>query len=103
MNYQELKGKTRLLLLARQAGIGFATAQRFVEEEARVIIFDWNQEGLKPCDFVSAALTAAGLRVDVSSPEQVQAGFQQVDELLGGIDDAHFQCRDQCAQALFRN
>ncbi len=82
--YQELKGK-RVVITGAASGIGFATAQRFVEEEAQVIIFDWNQEALNHAISFLPALTA-GLRVDVSSPEQVQAGFQQVDELLGGID-----------------
>lgn len=82
--YQDLKGK-RVVITGAASGIGFATAQRFVEEEAQVIIFDWNRDALDQALALLPELKA-GLLVDVSSPEQVQAGFEQVDELVGGID-----------------
>ena len=74
--YQDLKGK-RVVITGAASGIGFATAQRFVEEEAQVIIFDWNQDALDQAITLLPELRA-GLLVDVSAPDQVQAGFEKV-------------------------
>jgi NAD(P)-dependent dehydrogenase (short-subunit alcohol dehydrogenase family) len=82
--YRDLEGK-RVVITGAASGIGQATAQRFVEEGAQVIIFDWNQQTLDETLSLMPGLRG-GVCVDVSEPEQVQAGFAQVDELVGGVD-----------------
>jgi NAD(P)-dependent dehydrogenase (short-subunit alcohol dehydrogenase family) len=56
------------------SGIGLATAQLFVEEGARVTIFDINTSD------------ANSLRVDITSSPEVEAAIQQVLRTYGRID-----------------
>jgi meso-butanediol dehydrogenase / (S,S)-butanediol dehydrogenase / diacetyl reductase len=82
--YKDLEGK-RVVITGGADGIGFATAKRFIDEGALVVIFDLDREK-------SATLTEKlpGLKgsvvVDVSSPEAVPLAFEKVDEIMGGID-----------------
>jgi len=82
--YQDLAGK-RVVITGAASGIGYATAQRFVEENAHVIMFDWDQQALDQA-FTTLPQLRGGITVDVSQPDQVRAAFKQVDELVDGID-----------------
>ena len=81
-----LPGK-RVLISGGSSGIGQATAQRFLEEGARVFLC-----GLDP-DEVAAAVTglaefgtAAGIAADVSREDDVTRLVGSAREALGGID-----------------
>lgn len=82
--YEELKGK-RVIITGGASGIGFATARRFSEEGADVVIFDVNQEALANAGKELSGL-AGTVAVDVSSEPSVKQGFLEVDRLIGGID-----------------
>jgi meso-butanediol dehydrogenase/(S,S)-butanediol dehydrogenase/diacetyl reductase len=82
--YEELQDK-RVVVTGGASGIGFAPAQRFAKEGAKVVIFDWNEAALKNVLAENPDL-AGGVKVDVSNPESVKEGFLKVDEILGGID-----------------
>jgi len=75
----------RVLITGGASGIGAATARRFVEEGARVVVLDRDEEG---CRRLAAALPAlaGALVADVSNPMSVEGAFDQLDRLLGGID-----------------
>nr|WP_168527647.1 SDR family oxidoreductase [Streptomyces sp. RPA4-2]QIY62163.1 SDR family oxidoreductase [Streptomyces sp. RPA4-2] len=84
-----LKGRTAVVTAAG-AGIGGATARRFLEEGARVVISDAHVRRLKESEAALAAEFGAGnvsaLPCDVRDEEQVQALFARTDELHGGLD-----------------
>ncbi|MFC4803560.1 SDR family NAD(P)-dependent oxidoreductase [Filifactor villosus] len=82
--YEELRGK-RVVVTGGASGIGKATVQRFVEEGAKVIAFDINEEALSLTKSEIKGL-AGCVTVDVSNEESVVKGFEKVDELIGGID-----------------
>ncbi len=82
--FTDLKEK-RVMVTGAASGIGLATAQRFIQENARVFILDWNEKELRK------ALTRnpgflGGAAADVSDPEQVRSAFRRMDDLCGGID-----------------
>jgi meso-butanediol dehydrogenase/(S,S)-butanediol dehydrogenase/diacetyl reductase len=79
-----LKDK-RVLVTGGAGGIGAATAGRFLEESARVVVLDRDEAG---CDRIMAALPAlkGAIRADVSNPDSVSEAFCALDGLLGGID-----------------
>jgi NAD(P)-dependent dehydrogenase (short-subunit alcohol dehydrogenase family) len=82
--YGDLENK-RTIVTGGASGIGLATARRFSEEGARVVIFDWNKEQLddvlsKNSDF------SGGIHVDVSQHKEVEDAFRKTDDILGGID-----------------
>ena len=77
----------RVLISGGSSGIGLATAQRFLEEGARVFLC-----GLDP-DEVGAAVaglgksgTVAGIAADVSREDDVTRLVESACEALGGID-----------------
>lgn len=82
--YEELRGK-RVVVTGGASGIGKATVQRFVEEGAKVIAFDINEEALSLTKSEIKGL-AGCVTVDVSNEESVVKGFEKVDECIGGID-----------------
>ena len=82
--YPDLEGK-RTVITGGASGIGLATARRFVEEYAKVVVFDVNRTALAEAERDLDGLCGA-IEVDVSSPAAVKDGFTQVDELVGGID-----------------
>lgn len=78
-----LQGKVAIITGAAK-GIGFATAQRFAQEGAKVIITDINQETVSG----AAAQTpnAEGYAMDVTDRASIQAVIDQVMQKHGRID-----------------
>ncbi len=82
--YDDLKDK-RVVITGGASGIGLATANRFVNEGCRVVILDCNQESLDKVQPEQPGL-AGGICTDVSSPDEVEAAFKEIDRIMGGID-----------------
>jgi NAD(P)-dependent dehydrogenase (short-subunit alcohol dehydrogenase family) len=80
-----LKGK-RVLVTGGGRGIGAATAARFMEEGARVVVLDRDDGALKDLKRTHAGLSGS-ITADVSDPQQVAQAFEELDELLGGGPD----------------
>jgi meso-butanediol dehydrogenase / (S,S)-butanediol dehydrogenase / diacetyl reductase len=79
-----LQGK-RVLVTGGASGIGAATAARFLEEGARVVVLDRDPDGRRRV--LEELPTLAGIvAADVSSLEEVQAAFRETLRLLGGVD-----------------
>ncbi|MEU3920761.1 SDR family oxidoreductase [Streptomyces sp. NPDC029004] len=85
-----LKGRTAVITAAAGAGIGGATARRFLEEGARVLISDAHTRRLKESEEELAgefgADAVASLPCDVTDESQVQALFGQTVREHGGLD-----------------
>jgi NAD(P)-dependent dehydrogenase (short-subunit alcohol dehydrogenase family) len=82
--YDDLKDK-RVVVTGGANGIGYATARRFINEGSMVVILDSDQEALDNAQSQLPLLTG-GTCADVGSPDEIEAAFKQVDEILGGID-----------------
>ncbi len=82
--YDDLKDK-RVVVTGGASGIGLATARRFVKESCRVVILDRDQEALNQAQSEHSNF-AGGIRADVSSPDEVEAAFEEIDHIMGGID-----------------
>ena len=82
--YEELKNK-RVIITGGASGIGQATARRFVDEGAKVCVFDINETALKETKKMFPGL-AGTIIVDVSDETSVKDGFKAADEILGGVD-----------------
>jgi meso-butanediol dehydrogenase/(S,S)-butanediol dehydrogenase/diacetyl reductase len=78
-----LAGK-RVLVTGGAGGIGVATAQRFVEEGARVVALDRDEEALAAA--AEQTRLAGTICADVSDPHDVQRAFLDLDTILGGVD-----------------
>ncbi len=79
-----LKDK-RIVITGGASGIGAATAERFLDEGARVAVLDRDSAGRARIQAQLPSLAGA-LHADVSDPQAVAAAFAQVDEILGGLD-----------------
>jgi meso-butanediol dehydrogenase/(S,S)-butanediol dehydrogenase/diacetyl reductase len=79
-----LKDK-RVLITGGARGIGAATAARFLEEGARVVVLDRDQAALRHIQRELPALSGA-IRADVSETAAVARAFEELDGLVGGID-----------------
>ncbi|MFD6880586.1 MULTISPECIES: SDR family oxidoreductase [unclassified Streptomyces] len=85
-----LADRSAVITAAAGAGIGGATARRFLEEGARVLISDAHARRLKEtedalaAEFGSARVTS--LPCDVTDEEQVRALFALAEETHGGLD-----------------
>ncbi|MEV4878424.1 SDR family oxidoreductase [Streptomyces cyaneofuscatus] len=85
-----LTGRTAVVTAAAGAGIGGATARRFLEEGARVVISDAHARRLKESvhtlaeEFGPDRVTA--LTCDVTDEDQVQALFAHAEAAHGGLD-----------------
>ncbi len=82
--YDDLKDK-RVVVTGGGSGIGLATAKRFVDEGCRVVILDSNQETLDKTRSEQPKF-AGGICADVSSPQEVEAAFKEIDRIMGGVD-----------------
>ncbi|MBE4736030.1 MULTISPECIES: SDR family oxidoreductase [Streptomyces] len=85
-----LAGRTAVITAAAGAGIGGATARRFLEEGARVLISDAHTRRLKECRTELAAEFGAdsvrAVPCDVTDDDQVRALFEAADRLHGRLD-----------------
>ena len=82
-----MKGLTekRVLITGGAGGIGTTTAARFLEEGARVLIMDRDQDACQSVEQKFPALEKSIL-CDVSSPDSVKQAFDQLHEQMGGLD-----------------
>jgi len=83
-SYRDLENK-RVIITGGASGIGLATSQRFLDEGARVVIFDWDEESLEKVLSENPRLSG-GIKVDVSKQKEVEDAFKRTDEIFGGID-----------------
>ena len=79
-----LKSK-RVLITGGARGIGAATAERFIEEEARVVVLDIDDEACQRIEDKLPTLSGT-IEADVSNHEAVTHAFKELDKLLGGLD-----------------
>ena len=79
-----LKDK-RVLITGGAGGIGLATARRFLEEGARVVLLDRDREALARVEAEIQGLSGT-IGADVSEPGDVARGFGDLEVLLGGLD-----------------
>ena len=79
-----LKNK-RVLITGGASGIGAATAARFLEEGARVVVLDRDAAA---CERIRQELPALSgiIAADVSDPEAVARAFTELDDLYQGVD-----------------
>lgn len=82
--YKDLEAK-RVIITGAASGIGLATARRFITEEAKVFLIDWNKEALDKALAENAKLHG-GINGDVSNPKDMAMAFNRADEIIGGID-----------------
>ena len=82
--YKDLVGK-KVVITGGASGIGLSTAKRFIDEGAKVVIIDWNEEELNKI-LSSIPELKGGIHTDVSNPEQIKTAFKKIDEVLGSID-----------------
>ena len=78
-------GGKRVLVTGGAGGIGAATAVRFLEEGARVVVLDRDDAALRRVGRRLPALSGA-IRADVSDPDDVARAFEELDNLAGGLD-----------------
>ena len=78
-----LEGKTAVITAAAGGGIGMATARRFVEEGARVVISDAHERRAAEA---GAELGVTAVACDVTDESAVQALFAAAVSELGHID-----------------
>ncbi|WP_406057539.1 SDR family oxidoreductase [Streptomyces sp. NBC_01077] len=85
-----LRGRTAVITAAAGAGIGGATARRFLEEGARVLVSDAHTRRLKETETALAAEFGAGSVAsqpcDVTDEAQVQALYDTAVRLHGRLD-----------------
>jgi meso-butanediol dehydrogenase/(S,S)-butanediol dehydrogenase/diacetyl reductase len=79
-----LRGK-RVLITGGAGGIGAATAKRFLDEGARVVVLDCNNEALSRVKDELPSLSGT-ISADVSDADAVARAFGELDKLLGGLD-----------------
>jgi len=79
-----LKAKC-VLITGGASGIGAATADRFLDEGAQVIVLDNNPEALAGIKSELPAL-AGTIQADVSDADAVARTFDELDGLVGGVD-----------------
>lgn len=84
-----LKRKTALITAAAGTGIGFATAKRFAEEGATIVISDIHEGRLEKSASQLAEETGQNPRTiicDVTKQDQVDQLFKRVQDEIGKID-----------------
>jgi len=79
-----LKGK-RVLITGGASGIGVATATRFLEEGAAVVVLDRDAKGRAQIQSQLPKLSGT-VDADVSNLKQVEAAFAEAIQLMGGVD-----------------
>ncbi|MET8124927.1 SDR family oxidoreductase [Streptomyces sp. NPDC005065] len=88
--HQLLTGRTAVITAAAGAGIGGATARKFLEEGARIVIGDAHARRLKETEQALAeefgAANVTSLPCDVTDETQVQALFAHAEQAHGSFD-----------------
>lgn len=79
-----LKNK-RVLVTGGASGIGAATVSRFIDEQSLVTILDWDEGALDKIKNVIPDISGT-IKGDVSNPSDIESAFNEVTELMGGID-----------------
>lgn len=75
----------RVLITGGAGGIGTATAARFLEEGSRVVVLDYDEAALRRIKGELPALSGT-IRADVTDPNDVARAFEELDDMLGGLD-----------------
>ena len=75
----------RVLITGGAGGIGTATAARFLKEGSRVVVLDCDDAARRRLERELPALSGS-IGADVSDPDDVARAFEDVDDLLGGLD-----------------
>jgi NAD(P)-dependent dehydrogenase (short-subunit alcohol dehydrogenase family) len=75
----------RVLITGGAGGIGAATAARFLEEGSRVVALDCNKAALRRLKGKLPELSGS-IIADVSDAAEVARAFEELDNLLGGLD-----------------
>ncbi|MDF3933463.1 SDR family NAD(P)-dependent oxidoreductase [Pseudomonas citronellolis] len=75
----------RVVVTGGASGIGQATARRFLDEGAKVVILDKNRHALRET-LANVSGIEAAILVDVSSDAEVERAFSEVDEYFQNID-----------------
>lgn len=82
----QIEGKT-VLITGGASGIGKIMTRLFLERNARVIIWDINQQKLdETLNEFSKKGNVLGFRVDVSKVDEIQAAANKVKQEIGGVD-----------------
>ncbi|MFQ5820726.1 MAG: SDR family NAD(P)-dependent oxidoreductase [Candidatus Heimdallarchaeota archaeon] len=79
-----LKDK-RVLITGGARGIGASTAKRFLKENSCVIVLDCDNDGLQHIKRELPVLRGV-IHADVSDPEAVSRAFDELDDMVGGLD-----------------
>ena len=80
----KLDGK-KVIVTGGASGIGAATAARFIEDGARVCVWDRDTEAGETISRELPELTGV-VTCDVSDYTEVQASLEKTVELMGGVD-----------------
>jgi NAD(P)-dependent dehydrogenase (short-subunit alcohol dehydrogenase family) len=75
----------RILITGGAGGIGTAMAARFLEEGSRVIVLDRDEMALDRLRDQLPGLSGS-IIADVTDPDDVERAFQELDDLVGGLD-----------------
>jgi meso-butanediol dehydrogenase/(S,S)-butanediol dehydrogenase/diacetyl reductase len=75
----------RALITGGAGGIGTATAARFLDEGAHVVVLDRDERALSRVQRQLPTLRGA-IVADVSDPDEVRQAFEKLDDLLDGLD-----------------
>ena len=75
----------RVLITGGAGGIGAATAARFLKEDARVVVLDRDDAALERLERELPILSGS-INADVSDAADVAHAFEELDDLLGGLD-----------------
>ncbi|MBF2756421.1 SDR family NAD(P)-dependent oxidoreductase [Staphylococcus sp. GDY8P57P] len=88
MRYNEFEGKT-VVITGAASGIGKATALKFAQEKANIVIGDVDERAQQTAqDINDNGGHAVFVKTDVSDPEQVRALMQKALDEFGSLDHA---------------